>query len=217
MNKIKTAISERSESQRGGDAILKAFRFLEDVGNQINALRDTLKLQIQAWGECNNDRLGIRSFKEAGTYDSSEWLWRSVLDTFEIFRSGKGRRKPIIYAAFQISLAPSRPQADEKFFPHVAVLLAGLRPDSEWEQWVPDEFELDEEFLAHIEGDDPWEKCTERRWVSKSGLPAVAFVVPLVDLRNALDSADLVINPCIKEIEEIEKLLRKLDSPTVNG
>lgn len=196
--------ARQSESQ----TILKAFRFLENVGEQIEAVRKTLEAQVLLCAGLDKLGVKVKAFRELGKDDSSTWLCRTTTDTFEIFRARKkGRPTPLIYGAFQISLAPSRTQADQEFFPHVAILLADA---NEAYQWECEEFQLDEEFLADHEqqDDDPWERAGDRRWIAKSGDHWVAFVVPLVDLKNENDVKVQVIEPFIREVSS---LLQKID------
>jgi hypothetical protein len=193
-------------------AILRAFRFLEDVTEQVQALRKTLRAQVISGA--GNKQLSFRiadKFKE--DYETSKedgWLYGSHIDTFEIFKA-RGK-KPAIFAAFQISLAPHQKNADETFFPHVAILLAEAGGPGEWEQWECNEFQLDYEYMAEPDPDtgDSWVKSdgVSRRWQSACNENAVAFVVPLVELCDEKDTKKLVIAPLFKEIEA---MLKRID------
>lgn len=190
------------------DSILHAFRFLEDVGSQIEALRKELKRQVQEPTLLNPLRLTVGKARDDGAIDESGWVWRSVMDSFELYARGT---KPLVYAGFQISLAPSRGEADANFFPNLAVLIAGLRTGSDWEQWECEEFELDS---ALLDGDnesegDPWKAAGENRWVPRNNGPAVAFVVRLVELRDRNDVEKKVMRPFVDEIGKILTLLKQ--------
>lgn len=200
--------SDTIAADQAGKTILSAFRFLENVGEQIKSLQTTLKSKFQSSDELK--KLGVTCKFTDSDYemDVSKWLARSEIYQFEIYLRGKsGPKKPIIYAAFQISLAPSRPSADERFFPHLAVLLAGLRKGNDWEQWECEEFQLDDEFLADSweDGGDFWKRDEKdvNRWVSARGEPAVALAIPLTKLKDEEDVKKLVMDRIIVEIKAI--------------
>jgi hypothetical protein len=79
----------------------------------------------------------------------------------------------------------------------------------EWESWECEEFQLDEEYLqdANEHSQLPWRRRdgSHTHWEDKSGLPAVAFVVPLVELHNEKDTQKFVIGPFFQEIQRLLK------------
>ncbi|HEX7324042.1 MAG TPA: hypothetical protein VF292_01635 [Rhodanobacteraceae bacterium] len=195
----------------GSSAILSAWRFVEDVAIQVDALRREVRRQVQA--AVGIEKLGLRVGRPHSNYtdDKEEWVVRSVIDTFELYdRHKKGKPSPIIYVAFQISLAPSRAEADGSFYPNLAILVAGSTNDPDWIQWGCEDFELDNERMTGNElldkNDILWKRVGERRWRAASADDlATAFVVSLVELKNEQDVTTRVIKPFVVEVESMLK------------
>ncbi|MBS0457377.1 MAG: hypothetical protein JSS44_08630 [Proteobacteria bacterium] len=200
-------------------AITQAFRFLEQVWQQIDALQKTLKEQaINASGAKD---LGVKISNYKASIDCCEddnaSITRSVLDTFEVHRIGKkGRPAPIAYGGFQISLAPNDAAADEAFFPHVAILLGAQKSCDPWEC---EEFQLDERYLTTKSDDDDDDDDDDELWAQDQSNPArwkakdhdflVARVVPLVELKSEQDTQAKIIVPLL---EEIRLMIKAIDS-----
>lgn len=189
--------SSRVEASRERDnkAIVNAFRFLENLTDQVNLALKAIASQLQ---ELNGNPLGelgleIRNIEEGEDACSpSEWVTRSTIRTFEVVRK---RKKGLEFlGAIQASLAPANPRADDSFVPHIAILLA---KSGHADPWECEEFILDDEFLS--ESDEsrdryPWARVGEWHWVEKSEQSWAAFVVPLTELRNEADVRSLVVN-----------------------
>lgn len=193
-----------------GEVILRAYRFLDEIGKQVEALTKAIKSRIDVWGNDSRSKINISKFSVDDELSESEWLYRSSINTFEIRKRGtKKNSKPSLYGAFQLSLAAKNPAADDAFFPHVAVLLADATHDDEWKQWTCEEFQLDEEFLRdpEVQEDDPWvlhrdlpDWKENDRWV---GDHVVAFVVPLVALHNEGDVDKLIVGRLEREVKRL--------------
>lgn len=181
---------EKDCSQR----ILKAFRFLEDVGEQVEALMSELDRQIKDINNVPNLDFQVKEFEFDDCPDSSTWLYRSVICTFEICERGRGKpTPPSVYAAYQVSLAPSRPEADDEFDPNLAIML--WKRANEDVCWECEEFELDRDALQepYEDGEGVWKQREDHRWVLSSGsTSAVVFVTPLVKLNNQEDVSKVV-------------------------
>lgn len=200
------------KDNKAGRTILQAFRFLEEIGNQLEALRKTLIEQLKSPDLLKNINLKImeKSFRADDAWDSSGWLYRTTIDTFEICRLGKpGKPKTVAYAAFQISLAPENSRADEEFFPHVAILIVSFKDMASYEQWKCEEFQLDRAFLENPDDEClEWEEVSTdmTRWISKGDDGyGLALVVPLVQLKDEKSTQKLVIQPFVTAIGEVMK------------
>lgn len=184
-----------SESSEMEQAIRDGIAFVDELGRQVEALRDVLTRQLKAkdWSS-----LGLKLGKQDEDWDttSSGWATRVQIDTFELQWRRAGRAYPAIFGAFQISLTPADKGQDAQFIPHVAVLLSGDPRGREQEMWECDDFRLDDAYLGDKEGweGDPWIKDGEQQWKSADGFD-LAFVVPLVELRSDSDTSSMIIEP----------------------
>lgn len=211
--RARTRSIAHSKGDSASTAILTAWRLVEDVATQVEALRREVTRQVQE--ATGLEKLGLRVGNPSDDFaeNKEKWIVRSVIDTFELYdRHKKGKPIPRIYAAFQISLAPSRAEADQSFYPNLAILVAGSKQeDHEWGQWKPEEFELDNELMIDQklrDEDDAllWKRENERRWHAASADdPATAFVVPLVELKNEQDVKTKVIQPFVAEVASVLK------------
>lgn len=180
--RIRESKSKAPESK----AIVSAFRFMEELIDQVNALRRKIEVHLVS-DDKKLKEIGLesRSFTRDADYTNitADWLTRSTLDTFEIVKA-KGKKR-LFNCAIQVSLAPRDPSADQLFVPHVAILVALSQYSDSWEC---EEFILDDLFLER-EGDDvyAWRLDGELRWVEKDEALWSANVVPLIDLRNEED------------------------------
>ncbi len=197
-------------NRRESLAMLKAFRFLEDVVSQVEALRKTLKEQLKAPNYLEPRKLRVSDPEAEWEYEAAEWIVRSNIDKFEVSLRRPGRSTPILHGAFQISLAPPSGRADVNFFPHVVVLLCS----ADWDEWYCEEFQLDDDYLDNPNDEEyeQWKQSRneEGRWEAKSAGASVAFVVPLVELANEKDVKRLIMDPMYKEID---KLLEVMAAP----
>jgi hypothetical protein len=187
-------------------SIVQAFRFLDGIGEQIEALIKEIKSQIITWADASE--YNISKFRDDAVESKSQWLFRSSIHAFEIRKQGvRKNQKPSLYGAFQVSLALENEAADEFFFPHVAVLLAALDRNSDWEQWVCEEFQLDSGFLSDAERQDgdAWVMCdgTDDAWESTNGYPVAAFVVPLVALHDEQDVNERIVRRLARETNRL--------------
>lgn len=209
MSDIKTNRTVHAAEMPENKAILSAFDFLADVTEQVESLRKTLIEQMKQSKNLETLNITLEKFDENYENSNSEWLTRSQIDTFEIcYAKKKGRKVPdknkvaIIYGAFQTSLASVKESAKGMFFPHIAVLLCG-NIDNESEQWECEDFHLDEEYLHEPKKENciKWEACgDDRRWQGDDGF-SVAFVVPLIELCNDVDTGKKVVSPLFAEIK----------------
>ncbi|RYZ89796.1 MAG: hypothetical protein EOP06_08810 [Proteobacteria bacterium] len=192
------------------EAIINAFRFVEDVWSQTQALRKTLESQVISHERLRALGLSVGKFVEDYECTDDSCMNRSIIDAFDLyFARKKGRRVPVIHCAFQISLAPVRKRADANFFPHVAILLATA---TENDSWDCEEYQLDYEYLAEIEDEgNKWERTSQRRWKGSKNEDVVAFVVPLGDLRNDQDTEREVVKPFFAEVENMLKYLNQVE------
>lgn len=211
MSDIKANRTEHAAEISENKAILSAFDFLADVTEQVESLRKTLIEQIKQSKHLEMLNITLEKFDEDYENSNSEWLTRSQIDTFEICYAKKnGRKVPdknkvaIIYGAFQTSLAPIKESAKNAFFPHIAILLIG-KADNKSGRWECEEFNLDEEYLREPKKEHgiKWEKAgDDGRWQGHDGF-SVAFVVPLIDLCNDVDTGKKVVSPLFAEIKQL--------------
>jgi len=182
-------------------AILHAFRFIEAIAEQIEALKKAIIEQLRSTnGPLQELRLESRNFQEGeGESENAGWIFRSSIDTFEIVHA-KGKKK-VFECAIQISLAPANDRADKMFVPHVAVLFG--RADK-CDPWKCEEFLLDDEHLRDSDKHEgcPWAPVSEWGWAANDGNWG-ALVVPLVELRDERDVKRLIVEPFAGELKKL--------------
>jgi hypothetical protein len=151
-------------------------------------------------------KLTATGFKSNDEFCKSGWIYRSVIDTFELKDADDKRRKCKAYAAFKISLALESSDKDDAFFPNVSVLIAWLANKSCWMQWEIEEFEMDDDYLTDCTDDElPWKKQKTGYWVCEEDSNiAVAFSVPLADLASEDDVKQLVIDPFCELAKQLQ-------------
>ena len=186
--------------------IVNGYLFVDEVGVQIEALRETLKRQIDRFDKTAL-KIRISDSKEDWANSESGWAVRTNIDTFVVKKSGPSA--PVLFAAYQIGIGPVRKGSERDFYPYLAVLLAGDASARNLEQWQCEEFQLDEEYLASSQewDNEPWLKQGDRAWGSKDGLD-VALVIPLADLKSEVDTLQKVVLPMFSAIDAILRVVR---------
>ncbi len=206
MNTAAENVRSRAADMPESRCIINAFRFMEELASQIEAMRAVCMAELKSSSLLRAMNLRVDNFGGKSEMESSKWLCRSALKTFDIFEIRPGRPRALLRGALQVSLAPESSDADADFFPHIAVLLAEADGTSPWDIG---EFQLDDRALQERDEDGGlyWEPAGSDRWIARENFDGAAFVVPLFDLKNEQDVRNLVIG---RMCEEIKSLLERM-------
>lgn len=183
-----------ASNDNDGKAILAAYRFLESVAAQVEALREAIRHQLTRPGnslqEAGYEVSGLKNDVD-DRYDKHGWFCRTSFDTFDIKKS-KGKAM-VFRCAIQISLAP-RPRSqevDDEFFPHVAIIVYPISHGRHWACRAEDDFILDNEYLSGEASPADWEGVWmyggKLTWIDEKTTDIFVFAVPLVWLSNTND------------------------------
>lgn len=122
-----------TDQDKFSTACVEAYRLMEDVWRNAEALTDLWFKHIEQYFESNQESVGYRlesGVSDRGAWDSSEVVCRAWLTGYSLVKRGPGRRNPSGYIQLEIVLAPSGDEHDpEQFRPYAAVLL-GYGPGS---------------------------------------------------------------------------------------